>query len=290
MDGMDAPRHVSWWLVLRHTAAGWSRDQVSRLAASLAYYMIFSIAPLLLISVSVVGVFFGEQSAQGVVSAQLKGWLGADKARALQQILLTAQRPRIGSLAGLLGFAVLLLGAAGVVGELQASLNQIFGAQARPKGYWLTIRRRLVSFGFVLGMGGLVLFSLFMSAATAAADRWFNGALGLPPGSVSHFASFIVLLLLFAGMFRLLADAKIAWHDLCVGASATAALFTFGNLILGTYIGTKMPASAYGAAGSLLAFLMWTYYCAQIVYCGAEFTRSYADGRGSGIRPKRNPG
>ena len=277
-----------WIEVFRDAASRWRGHQISRLAASLSYYTIFSVAPVVLVMVAVIGLFFGETTAQGLVSAQLQSFLGAEKARTLQQVLSAAHRPHGGGVAGLIGFFVLLAGASGVVGELQASLNQIFDVYSVRTTFWETTRRRLVSIAFVLAMGFLLLVSLAVNAGTAAAGKYFATALGLPARlmqTANQFASFGVISLLFAAMFRFLPDVRMAWSDLGVGAGFTAALFTLGNLLLGLYLGRAGPASAYGAAGSLLAFLLWTYYCAQIVYFGAEFTRSYAERRGRGLRP-----
>jgi membrane protein len=288
--GNAAPR---WLDVFRDAASRWSAHQVSRLAASLSYYTLFSVAPVVLIMVAVIGFFFGERTAQGLVASELQSFLGDEKTKALQQVLAAAQRPGAGSRAGLIGFIVLLAGASGVVGELQASLNQIFGVYTARASFWVSARRRLISIAFVLAMGFMLLVSLAVNAGTAAAGKYFGTVLGIPAHlmqTANQLASFGLISLLFAGMFRFLPDARMAWRDLGVGACFTAALFTLGNLLLGMYLGRAGPASAYGAAGSLLAFLLWTYYCAQIVYFGAEFTRSYAERRGLGLRPIKGAG
>lgn len=260
---------------------------MSRLAASLAYYTLFSMAPLVLIMIAVAGVFFGEHTARALVTAQLRGFLGGDKARALQQMLTGVRHPKAGGAAGIIGIVLLFSGALSVVGELQASLNQIFGVHPVAKTFWITVRRRLVSLGFVLAVGFLTLVSLALSTGVAAAGKYLGDRVGVPPQLIqaaNQGIQFVVISILFAAMFRFLPDARTAWRDLGLGAAFTSLLFILGNFGLAFYLGRAGPASAYGAAGSLVGFLLWTYYCAQIVYFGAEFTRSYADGRGRGVR------
>lgn len=284
----DERRPRSWAGIFKESAERWSSDQVSRLAASLSYYTLFSMAPLVLILIAVAGIFFGEQTARGLVTAQLRGFLGPDRARALQQMLAGVREPAARSAAGAIGLIVLVSGALSVVGELQASLNQIFGVQPVAKTFWMTIRRRLISLAFVLGLGFLMLVSLALGTGMAAAGKFFGDRLGFPPQlvqAINQSVAFVVIGVLFAGMFRFLPDARIRWRDLALGAAFTSALFTLGNFALAFYLGRAGPSSAYGAAGSLLGFMLWTYYCAQIVYFGAEFTRSYAEARGGGVRP-----
>ncbi len=281
----------SWFAVLKDAVSRWSEDQVSRLAASLAYFMLFSMAPLVLITVAVLGIFFGESAARSLVAAQLHGFLGADKARALHEMLLGVRGNAHGGLAGVIGFVVLLSGASSVVGELQASLNQIYGVHPVAKTFVDTLRRRLVSLGFVLAIGFLLLVSLGLGTVVAAAAKFFGEELHVPfqlIQGLNQSVSFVVITALFAGMFRFLPDARLAWRDLAVGAAVTALLFIAGNIGLTLYLGKLGAASAYGAAGSLIGFLLWTYYCAQIVYFGAEFTRAYAEGRGGGLAQRRS--
>ena len=282
-----AAARKSWLEVFKTAAGDWSEDQISRFGASLAYFTMFSIAPLVLIMIAVIGLFFGKQAADSLVTGQMQGFLGPDKAKALHAMVVGAQQPGAGSAAGIVGFVSLLFGASSVVGELQSTLNEIYGVRPVAKSLMVTIRRRFVSLGFVLGMGFLLLVSLALNTAASAAGKYFGGAFGMPE-AVMHIVnqglSFGVITMLFVGMFRYLPDARIGWRDLWVGGALTALLFTLGNLGLGLYLGKAGPSSAYGAAGSLLAFLVWTYYCAQIVYFGAEITQAYAEGRGGGIR------
>jgi membrane protein len=281
---------LTWRAVFRKAAADWSTHEITRRAATLAYYTIFSIAPLLLILVAVVGLFFGHETAESIVTGQVQTFLGAEKTKALYDLVVNLQKPGAGRFAGLVGFATLLLGAAGVVGELQATLNQVYGAAPSARGVLVTLKRRLISIGFVLGMGFLLLVSLGLSAGAAAAGKYFSEYLHVPAALLqllNQAVSFGVITTLFVGMFRFLPEARLAWRDLWVGGAVTAALFTLGNLALGLYLGKAGPTSAYGAAGSLLAVLLWAYYCAQIVYFGAEVTQAYADGRGSGVRSRQ---
>jgi membrane protein len=286
--GAAAPeRRKTWLRLLKDAYNGWSVHQISRFAASLAYFTMFSIAPLVLIMIAVVGLFFGQETAQRLVTQDLQGFLGADKAKALHSMVMGARKPGAGGLAGIIGIVTLLVGASSVVGELQSTLNEIFGVPPVAKSLWTTIRRRIVSLGFVLGMGFLLLVSLAVSTGAAAAGKYLSDSVGFPPALMqvtNQILSFGVITLLFVSMYRFLPDARAAWKDLWIGGAFTAALFTVGNLLLGLYLGKAGPTSAYGAAGSLLAFILWTYYCAQIIYFGAEFTEAYAAGRGHGIR------
>lgn len=268
--------------MLADTFRKWSLDDASRLAAALSFYTAFSMAPLLLIMTALLGLLFGEQASQGLLQERLSGFIGPQRAAAMQDLIATAERPRAVGAAGVIGLATLLWGASAVVGELQSSLNKILEVSAPQEGLWLTLRRRLVSIGFVLGMGFLMLASLGLSAAAAAAGGYFGSLLGLEEGLLQAFnqgASFLVVTALFTAMFRFLPDAHLAWRDLLAGGTLTAVLFTFGNYALGVYLARQGAHSAYGAAGSLMAFLLWTYYCAQILYFGAEFLNALVHGR-----------
>ena len=284
-----APLQKSWKRVFLDAYHKWSADNATRLAAALSYYTAFSIAPLVLITVALAALAFGQEAAQGMVTARFSEVLGPDKARALESMLAGARRPGSGGLASIVGFAIVLLGASGVVAELQASLNQIFGVSAIAGSFGVTLKRRLISFGFVLAVGFLMLVSLVLGAVVSAAGKYFGGLMGVREAmlqAANQLFSYAVITSLFTLMFRFLPEARLAWRDLWIGGAFTSALFTLGNFGLSVYLGKAGPASAYGAAGSIMAFLLWTYYCAQIFYFGAELTNAYAHGRGKGVQLK----
>jgi membrane protein len=276
--------------LLKQTFADWSEDRATRLSAALAYYALFSIAPLLLIAIAVAGLVFGQEAAQGQVFAQLRGLVGDEGAAALQEITQNARRTDSGIAAGLIGLGLLLFGASGVMGELKSALNQIWEVPP-PKsgGLWAIIRTRFFSFTMVLGVGFLLLVSLVISAVLAAMGAAFEGWL---PASepvmhlVQTVVSLAVITVLFALIFRYVPDVEITWRDVWPGAALTAALFTLGKLAIGLYLGKGTFASSYGAAGSLVVFLVWVYYSAQILFFGAELTQVYARAGGREIVPE----
>lgn len=264
-------------------ADGFSHD-IPRRGASLAYYSVFSMAPLVLIMIAVVGFFLGDEAAEGAVVGQMQGFLGGDKAKVIQDMVAAAGKPGASAASGIIGVLVLLLGASAVVGELQTSLNAIWGVPAdKASGIGNTVRSRLISMAFVLGMGFLLLVSLFMSTGAAAAGKFLGSSIGVPEAVIQGINSLLslgVITVMFAAMFKFLPKTPIRWKEVWGGAFATAILFTIGNALLGLYLGKAGPASTYGAAGSMLTILLWTYYCAQLLYFGAEFTR-VRSGRGT---------
>jgi membrane protein len=279
--------------ILKQTFSDWMEDQAPTLGAALAYYTVFSLAPLLIISISIAGLVFGKEAAQGQIFDQLRGLLGDESGRAMQVMVRSAAaEPATGLLATLIGFATLLFGASGVFGQLQTSLNAIWGVQPKAgRGILGIIQDRILSFGFILVVGFLLLVSLFLTAAIAFIGHRFGDMI---PGMeafaqiLNSVFSLAVITLLFAMMFKFLPDAKIAWRDVWIGALITAALFTVGKFALGFYLGRSGVASSYGAAGSLIVLLLWVYYSSQIVFFGAEFTQVYANRFGSHVVPSSN--
>jgi membrane protein len=277
--------------LLRETYAEWSEDEAVRLAAALAYYTIFSIAPLLVVAIGLAGLVFGREAVQGHIVGQIAGLVGADGARAIEELIENASKPSAGALAAVVGFLALLFGASGVVGELKAALNRIWDVPTGSAGFWSVIRQRLASFAAVLGIGFVLLVSLAISAALTAAGAYFENVL---PGAdsvwlvVNYAVALAVETALFALMFKLLPDdVKIAWSDVWIGAAITALLFESGKMLVGLYLGSAGIGSAYGAAGSLIVVLVWVYYSAQILFFGAEFTQVYARRYGSAPAPQR---
>jgi membrane protein len=268
-------------------------DQAPTLGAALAYYTIFSLAPLLVITISIAGLAFGREAAEGQIFDQLRGLLGEESGRAMQVIVQNAsQEPKTGVLATIIGFALLLFGASGVFGQLQTSLNAIWGVQPKPgRGILGIIHDRILSFGFILVVGFLLLVSLLLTAAISFAGQRFGEMIVGMEALVqllNTILSLAVITLLFAMMFKFLPDAKIAWRDVWIGAFITALLFTIGKFALGVYLGRSGVASSYGAAGSLIVLLLWVYYSSQIVFFGAEFTQVYANRFGSHVSPANN--
>jgi membrane protein len=280
----------SMWQVLKDTIREWQADEANQLAAALSYYTAVSIAPLLVLVVVIVGFFLGRAAAESELIAQLEGTMGEQGAAFLQAALENADQPTLASVAGILSFATLLWGSTNVFSQLQNSLNKIWDVEPKPGlGIMATIRSRFLSFTMVLGVAFMLLVSLVISAALAAVANWGRGIL---PGAdwiwqVVNFAvSLGVVTLLFAAIFKVLPDAEISWRDVWLGAAVTALLFTIGKFALGLYLGNA--GSAYGAVGSVVVFLLWVYYSAQILFFGAEFTQVYARTYGSGIEPAAN--
>ncbi len=276
--------------LLRATFHDWREDKASRLAAALAYYTVFALAPLLLLAVAVAGLVFGEQAARGQLFAQLEGLLGPEVAGVLETALARSRESRAGGLAAAVGVAALLWSASNLFAHLQDALNTIWEVAPRPgAGLLAAAKKRLLSMTLVLGTGFLLLVSLVLSAALAALGAALRGL--LPGGEVLWQAldfvlSFAVITLLFAAIYKVLPDATVAWGDVWIGAAATALLFGAGKLLIGLYLGRAGVGSAYGAAGALLVLLVWVYYAAQLLFLGAEFTQAYARRYGSRIVPE----
>jgi membrane protein len=271
--------------LLKTAAVEWSNDKAPRLGASLSYYTIFSLAPLLLVVVAVAGLALGREAAQGKIVGQLSGLLGTDAALAIEGILQKAGAHGHGIVATCVGLATLLVGATGVMIELQDALNVVWKVVPKPgRGLKGIIRDRLLSFAIVLGFGFLLLVSLVLSAAVALLDSWIGGFF---PGWVllgyvlSYGLSLGLVACVLAAIFKILPDVKIAWRDVWVGALVTSALFHAGKFGIALYISKASVASTFGAAGSLAVLLVWIYYSSQIVLFGAEFTRVYASERGA---------
>lgn len=271
--------------LLKATYFAWRDDKAERLAAALAYYTLFSIAPLLIVAVAIAGFVFGPDAARGRIAEQLQQMFGPQAAGAIQALIASAHRPSAGMTATVVGLCTLLLGATGVFLQIQDAFNAIW--HVKPKqtyGFWDTVRARFLSFAMVLGVGFILTVSLILSALLAAATTYLGDAL---PGStllwhlLEFGSSFLVICLLFAMLFKYLPDAAVEWRDVWVGAASTSALFSLGKYLIGLYLGRSSIASAYGAAGSLVVLLLWVYYAAQILYFGAELTRVYSEKYGS---------
>lgn len=277
----------SWLKLVKAAASAWVADYAPSMGAALSYYSVFSMAPLLLVVISIAGLVFGEDAVRGEVFGQLQSLLGADAAQAVQAILASvSDKPAQGVLSTVIGLAVLLIGATSVFGELQDALDRIWRAPVRDRagGLWGLVRARLLSFGMVLGIAFLLMVSLVMGAAVSALDKWWSGAFAgweLLAQGLNVSIGFVLTTGVFAMIYKIMPRVQVQWRDVWVGAVVTALLFTVGRLIIGTYIGKSGVASTFGAAGSLIVVFVWVYYSAQIFLIGAEFTWVYAKTFGS---------
>ena len=270
----------------KKSVTGWIDDYAPSMGAAISYYTVFSIAPLLLIVIAVAGFVWGRDAVQGEIVHQLSGLIGKDGATGIQALIESANKPAQGLIATVISVGVLLVGATTVFAELQSALDRIWDVPAAKKtsGVWATLRSRLLSLGFILGLAFLLAVSLVFSAGVAAFGGWANG---LFPGwevtlqVINMAISAGIATVLFAMIFKLMPQARIGWRDVWIGAIVTAALFEIGKTLIGLYIGKSSVTSSFAAAGSLVVLLIWVYYSAQIFLLGAEFTWAYAHDYGS---------
>lgn len=272
--------------LLKSTASSWSDHNAPRLGAALAFYMLLSMAPLLILIVAICGLVFSHASAQEQVLAQVRAISGSAGEKTVGMLIENAHQPKSGILATIVAFVTLLSGASGVFLELRDSLNIIWDAPVKKAAAWKAlIWQRIISFGMVLALGLLLLASLILSAAITIVEKFFTGLVPLNFTMLSTAANLVISLVaisvLFALIYKFVPDVPIAWQDVGIGAVVTALLFTMGKTLLGWYLGSVGVGSTYGAAGSLVALVVWVYYSAQIFFFGATFTRVYADNVGS---------
>jgi membrane protein len=264
----------------------WIDDFAPSMGAAISYYTMFSLAPLLVIVIAVAGALFGREAVQGEIVGQLRGLIGLEGAMAVQGLMRSASEPSRGLAAGLISSVVVLVGATTVFAELQSALDRIWHVpeKAKPSGVWAVLRARVLSFGLILGLAFMLMVSLVASAAVAALGSWASGL--LPAWEVTLQAINTVVALsfttvLFAMIFKFMPSVRLQWHDVWVGATVTAVLFELGKFGIGLYLGKSGVNEAFAAAGSLVVLLAWVYYAAQIFLLGAEFTKVYAEERGS---------
>ena len=269
--------------LLKDAFGGWSKHAVSRLAASLAYYAILSLAPLVVIVIGIAGLVFGADAARQALLAQVETLVGSEGARMIGTMVSHASSLRTNVVTGLLGVLTLLFGASGVFTELHESLDTVWDVRNKPgQGVWAMLRERFLSFGMILVVGFLLLISLLLSAGLAGIGGSFGH--GVPAWVLQAFdfvVSVAVITILFAAIYRFLPSERLPWSDLWIGSFITSIGFVIGKFLLGVYLSRANVGSAYGAAGSLIVLLVWIYYSAQIFFLGAEFTRSYARRHGS---------
>ena len=278
------------WHILKKSFKGFSDDRVTTLSSSLAYYTVFSMAPLLIIIISLSGIFLGQEAAQGKIYAQLANFIGSNTASQLQEMIKNASLTGKSELAAIIGIATLLVGATTVFAQIQDSINFIWGLKPKPKKGWLKLlKNRFLSFSVIIGLGFLLLVSLSISALI---DGFSNSLkTHFPDVAVVIFyiinviITLVITTLIFGAIFKVLPDAKIKWKDVIAGAIATAVLFMLAKFGISFYISKSNVGSTYGAAGSLVILLLWVYFSAMILYFGAEFTKAYAVEFGSDIYP-----
>ncbi len=264
----------------------WIDDFAPSMGAAISYYTVFSLAPLLVIVIAIAGAIFGREAVTGQITEQLAGLIGRDGAQLVQGLVASASVGNRGLIAGAVSLAILLVGATTVFAELQSSLDRIWHVPERekPKGLWAILRARVLSFGLILGLAFMLMVSLAAATATAALGGWVGVFM---PGSeallylVNLAISISFTTVLFAMIFKFMPTTPVAWRDVWVGAAVTAALFEAGKLGIGLYIGKSGITQSFQAAGSLVVLLAWVYYAAQIFLLGAEFTKVYADARGT---------
>ena len=271
--------------LLKGAFSGFIADNGIRMAASLAYFTIFSLAPLMVIVIAIAGWVFGAKAASDGITGQIQGFVGHDAAKMIQDMVQSAHKPAQGVIAGVISVVTLLFGATGVFAEIRDSLNTIWHVDVNQQsGVWNWIKSRYLSIGMVLAVGFLLLVSLVVSAVLAGAFKYFGGFIPVPE-FLLHVVEFVISLAvltgLFAMMFAILPAAKLGWSDVEFGALATALLFAVGKLAIGMYLGKTISASTYGAAASVMLVVAWIYYSALIFYFGAELTRAYATTFGS---------
>lgn len=280
------------WKVLKQSFSGFSDDKVMKLSASLAYYTVFSMGPLLIVIIYLCSIFFGREAIEGTIYGQIQSFVGSDTAKQLQDIIKNASIGDKGNFAAIIGVITLLIGATSVFAEIQDSINSIWGIKPKPKRGWLKmLLNRLLSFSVIVSLGFLLLVSLgvtyLVEALSESLSRAFPDVTVIIFYIINLLLSLAVISTLFGVIFKVLPDAKIKWRDVIAGAVATALLFMLGKFAISFYIGQSDVGSTYGAAGSLVVLLLWVYYSSVILYFGAEFTKAYAVEYGAAIHPNQ---
>lgn len=272
------------WVLLKDTVNGFIDDDALSRGAAIAYYTIFSLAPVLVIVIAIAGLAFGEDAARGAVTGQIEGLMGHQAAEAVQTMIQSAGNKKSGIIATVIGLVTLMIAASGVFSEMQAALNVIWKAEPKEGTVSRLVKARATSLGLVAALGFLMMASLVISAALSAMSNVLNAYL---PGAevvmriVNLVISFGFISVLFGAIYKILPDKRIEWRDVIIGAVTTAMLFTIGKTVIGLYIGSSAVASSFGAAGALAIMLVWIYYSSQIFLLGAEFTRAFAERHGS---------
>ena len=275
---------------LKQVFTEFAEDDILKYSASLAYYTVFSLAPVLIVIISICGVLFGKEAIQGHIYGQIKGLVGNDAAVQIQETIKNIHLTGHNIFATIISIIVLLIGATGIFGEVQDSLNKIWGLKIKTKKtWWKLIINRLLSFSLILCIGFVMMVSLLLNALVSAFGtflaRYFSEFSVILVQLTDNVLTFIVTTFLFSLMFKVLPDAKIKWKDVLIGGLITSVFFTLGKLTIGYYLGSSNIASVYGAAGSIMIIMVWVYYSSIILYLGAEFTKVYAKLHGGKIFP-----
>lgn len=283
---------LRFWRIAKRAGSDFLDDNGMKLGASLSYYTIFSIGPVLIIIISLAGIFFGKEAVQGKIYYQLNGILGSSAAIQIQDIIQNIEKSQLSASGAVIGFIVLIIGATGVFTEIQDSINYIWSVRAKPQKGWLKILiNRLISFSLIVSFGFVLLVSLIIHALMDLLYdqlmRFFDEATVYLFTALNYVVLFTVIASMFAIIFKVLPDARIRWRDAFVGASFTAAFFLIGKLLIGLYIAYSAVGVTYGTAASIVLILVWVYYSSIILYYGAEFTKVYALSYGSGIQPDK---
>lgn len=286
------PNTVRHWLsILAAALRHWLDSQAFIYAAALAFFTVFSIAPILVVVVALVGLVIGERAVQGELFTQLEETLGAEAAGVVQTAVVNSQIDQSGFVPALVGIVATIIGATTVFAQMQQSLNQIWGVAPRPKrnNLWALLKSRLLSLTIILAIGFIMMVSLLLSVALRSVMAFAEEWLPVPAWAMvgmEWVLSLLVITLLFAAMFKILPDVLLSWRDVLLGAFITALLFTVGRTFISVYLAYTATASAYGAAGALALLLLWVNYSSMILLFGAAFTRAHLEGRGKPIRPK----
>ncbi len=266
------------------------QDKALKYSAALSYYTVFSVAPFLVIIISVSGIFFGREAVQGELYHQINGLVGNEAALQIQQMITNIHLSENSLFATVVSFVILIIGATGIFSEIQDSINHIWGLKSKPKRGWLKIIvNRLISFSLIVSLGFVLIVSLLLNALvvllSAQLMKLLPGAGIYIVNGINNILTFLILTFLFGVIFKVLPDAKLRWRDVVVGSVATAILFMLGKFCIGLYMGHSNLTSIYGTAGSIIVVMLWVYYSAVILYFGAVFTKVYAKHTGSEIRP-----
>lgn len=277
--------------LLHNTVMGFINDNAFKLSASLSYYTVFALGPLLIIIISLAGIFFGREAVQGKLYSQLNGLVGSQAALQIQEIIRNIQETQASTTGAIVGSIILVIGATGVFTEMQDSINYIWSVKAKPKKSWVKfLSNRLLSFSLVVGIGFVLLVSLIVNALLNLLSERLTELLSNYTVILFNIVNSLIILVvitgLFAVIFKVLPDAIISWKDAMIGAMLTASLFLIGKLLIGYYLGKANLGITYGTAASIIIILVWVYYTSIILYFGAEFTKMYALQHGAGIRPK----
>ena len=281
---------INFFHFIKQVVVEFASDNVLKYSASLAYYTVFSLAPMLIIIITAGGFLFGKEAMEGRIYGQIKDLIGSDAAIQVQETIKNVHLTKASPVATVISIAALMIGATGIFGEMQDSLNRIWGLKLKArKVWWKLILNRLLSFSLVISLGFVLMVSLVLNALVAGIggrlDHFISGSAAELVPIINVGLSLVINTLLFAIIFKVLPDARIKWKDVFIGSLTTSALFMLGRWAIGFYIGTSNMANIYGAAGSIIIILIWTYYSAAILYLGAEFTKVYAKQYGGKISP-----